>query len=40
MAVIAVRDAIFVAPLSRSAEVRSLVEKLRNEGRGSVMKPK
>ena len=40
MAVIAVGDAIFVAPLSRSAEVRLLVEKLRNEGQGSVMKPK
>ncbi len=40
MAVIVVRDAIFVAPLSRSAEVRLLVEKLRNEGRGTVKTPK
>jgi mannose-1-phosphate guanylyltransferase/mannose-6-phosphate isomerase len=40
MAVIAVRDAILVAPLSRAAEVRLLVEKLREEGRESAVKPK
>ena len=40
MAVIAVGDAIFVAPLSRSAEVRSLVEKLKKEKPESLTKPK
>jgi mannose-1-phosphate guanylyltransferase/mannose-6-phosphate isomerase len=40
MAVIAVRDAIFVAPLSRAADVKVLVEKLRDEGRESVAKSK
>jgi mannose-1-phosphate guanylyltransferase/mannose-6-phosphate isomerase len=39
MAVVAVRDAIFVAPLSRAAEVRTLVERLQAEGRECVESP-
>ena len=39
MAVIAVRDAIFVAPLERSAEVRRLVDQLQAEGRECVEAP-
>ena len=39
MAVVAVRDAIFVAPLARSAEVRRLVDALQAEGRECVEAP-
>lgn len=39
LAVIAVRDAIFVAPLDRSAEVRRLVDALQAEGRECVETP-
>jgi mannose-1-phosphate guanylyltransferase/mannose-6-phosphate isomerase len=39
MAVIAVRDAIFVAPLARSAEVKRLVDQLKAEGRDCVEQP-
>lgn len=39
MAVIAVRDAIFVAPLDRVAEVKDLVETLKAEDRDCAMMP-
>jgi len=39
MAVIAVRDAVFIAPMERVAEVKELVEKLKAEGRDCAMTP-
>ena len=39
MAVIAVRDAVFVAPLDRVTEVKELVETLKAEGRECAMTP-
>lgn len=39
MAVIAVRDAIFVSPLDRAADVKLLVDKLQDEGRACVDTP-
>ena len=39
MAVIAVRDAVFVAPMERVAEVKELVESLRREERDCVLIP-
>ena len=39
MAVIAVRDAVFVAPLDRVAEVKDLVEKLKADERDCVALP-
>lgn len=39
MAVIAVRDAVFVAPLDRVAEVKDLVEKLKGKERDCVIIP-
>jgi mannose-1-phosphate guanylyltransferase/mannose-6-phosphate isomerase len=39
MAVISVRDAVFVAPMERVAEVKELVEKLKAEGRDCAMTP-
>jgi len=39
MAVVAVRDAVFVAPMDRVAEVRDLVDSLRSEDRQCVVMP-
>ncbi|MFL6720903.1 MAG: mannose-1-phosphate guanylyltransferase/mannose-6-phosphate isomerase [Sphingomonas sp.] len=39
MAVIAVRDAIFVAPMDRVAEVKTLVERLADDNRDCVVMP-
>jgi mannose-1-phosphate guanylyltransferase/mannose-6-phosphate isomerase len=39
MAVIAVRDAIFISPLDRAADVKLLVDELDNEGRECVASP-
>jgi mannose-1-phosphate guanylyltransferase/mannose-6-phosphate isomerase len=39
MAVIAVRDAVFVAPLERAADVRLLVDRLQDQGRDCVATP-
>jgi len=39
MAVIAVRDAIFVSPLDRAADVKLLVDQLQDEGRECVASP-
>jgi len=39
-AVIAVRDAVFVAPLQRVAEVKKLVETLKAEGRECAVSPR
>jgi len=39
MVVIAVRDAVFVAPLERAADVRILVEQLQEQGRDCVANP-
>ena len=39
MAVIAVRDAVFVAPMNRVSEVRDLVESLKRDGRECVVSP-
>jgi len=39
MAVIAVRDAVFVAPMERVAEVKDLVDALKAEGRDCAMTP-
>jgi mannose-1-phosphate guanylyltransferase/mannose-6-phosphate isomerase len=39
MAVIAVRDAVFVAPMDRVAEVKDLVEALKREERDCVLTP-
>ena len=39
MAVIAMRDAVFVAPMARVAEVKDLVEKLKGEERDCVLTP-
>ena len=39
MAVVAVRDAIFVAPLSRAADVKLLVDRLQAQGRECVVSP-
>jgi len=39
MAVIAVRDAVFVAPMERVAEVKELVDALKREGRDCALTP-
>lgn len=39
MAVIAVRDAVFVAPLDRAAEVKQLVDELKRQDRDCVVSP-
>ena len=39
MAVIAVRDAVFVAPMDRVAEVKDLVENLKSDGRDCAITP-
>jgi len=39
MAVIAVRDAVFVAPMGRVAEVKDLVEQLKGKERDCVLSP-
>jgi len=39
MAVIAVRDAVFVAPMERVAEVKDLVEKLKGQERDCLLTP-
>lgn len=39
MAVVAVRDAVFVAPLERAADVKLLVDRLHAEGRECVATP-
>ena len=39
MAVIAVRDAIFVSPLERAVDVKLLVDELQKEGRDCVVLP-
>ena len=39
MAVIAVRDAVFVAPMERVAEIKELVEKLKEEERDCALIP-
>jgi mannose-1-phosphate guanylyltransferase/mannose-6-phosphate isomerase len=39
IAVIAVRDAIFVSPLDRAADVKLLVDQLQDEGRECVVSP-
>ena len=39
MAVIAVRDAIFISPLDRAADVKLLVDELDNQGRECVASP-
>lgn len=39
MAVVAVRDAIFVAPLERAADVKLLVDQLQSQGRDCVATP-
>lgn len=39
MAIVAVGDAIFVAPLDRASEVKDLVDGLRQEGRECVLLP-
>ena len=39
MAVIAVRDAIFVSPLDRAADVKLLVNELQDQGRECVASP-
>ncbi len=39
MAVIAVRDAVFVAPLDRAADVKRLVDQLENQGSDYVVSP-
>jgi mannose-1-phosphate guanylyltransferase/mannose-6-phosphate isomerase len=39
MAVIAVRDAVFVAPMDRVAEVKDLVEQLKGKERDCVLSP-
>jgi mannose-1-phosphate guanylyltransferase/mannose-6-phosphate isomerase len=39
MAVIAVRDAVFISPLERASEVREIVERLTSEGRDLAVQP-
>jgi len=39
MAVVAVRDAVFVAPLERAADVKILVDRLQDQGRECVAAP-
>jgi mannose-1-phosphate guanylyltransferase/mannose-1-phosphate guanylyltransferase/mannose-6-phosphate isomerase len=39
MAVVAVRDAVFVAPLDRVAEIKRVVDALKAENRGCVVSP-
>lgn len=39
MAVVAVRDAVFIAPMERAAEVREVVDRLKQEGRELAIMP-